>query len=140
MNEDASVSRRWKRYLIPLVLLGAGLAVWAMGCSSPSDLREEPITIAQGFGHTASQVSLPSATPTIAETPFVLEDCVWIETGGAWIDQDGDGIRAADEPPLSGVDFCVDDTLNEFTCVGRGVSDWHGRPRSGWESRLSFKA
>lgn len=54
-------------------------------------------------------------------------DCEWSGTGVAWVDENGDGVRDPDEPPLSGVILHLSDTLNGVHDVaGPSVTNWKG--------------
>jgi len=63
---------------------------------------------------------------------FVMADCTWTGNATAWIDENRNGIKDDGEPPLSDVQFFVDDTDNKYTDVGGdSITNWKG------ESRLS---
>lgn len=54
-------------------------------------------------------------------------DCGWNATALSWVDENGNGQWDAGELPLEGVQFHVNDTLNNSKDVGgRSVSDWNG--------------
>ncbi len=66
--------------------------------------------------------------PISAVTGGVLADCVWSGIAEAWIDVNDNGLKDQGDPPFPGVDFHVDDTLNQITDVGgiTGSSSWKG--------------
>jgi hypothetical protein len=47
-----------------------------------------------------------------------ISDCVWAGEASAWLDNNKSGIRSPGDPPLPGVRFLIDDTLNHHTGVG----------------------
>jgi len=54
-------------------------------------------------------------------------DCIWDATAQAWVDVNRNGIRDPSDPPLPGVTFHVNDTLNEYPDVGDSrPSNWKG--------------
>lgn len=60
--------------------------------------------------------------------PQILADCLEEELAWAWIDENENGNWDNGEQPLSGVEFKVDDALNDLTDVaGPAVSDNDGR-------------
>jgi hypothetical protein len=48
-------------------------------------------------------------------------DCFFAGTVKAWVDNNEDGMWDPDEPPLSGVQFFIDDVRNHNTNVGDGA-------------------
>lgn len=55
-----------------------------------------------------------------------LMDCMWRGTAKAWIDENGNGNWDANERPLSGVSFHIDDVHNKYNDVGGAVSNAGG--------------
>jgi hypothetical protein len=55
-----------------------------------------------------------------------INDCTWRVTAQAWVDANRDGIRAADEQPLPGVKFFVDDVKNNFVRATTATADAKG--------------
>jgi hypothetical protein len=55
-----------------------------------------------------------------------VKDCTWRGTAQAWVDANHDGVRAADEQPLPGVKFYVDDVQNNFVRVTTATTDAKG--------------
>jgi len=106
MSDDAPKPRGRRWWLVALVPLGVCVLVLVVRFSSPRPLNLTRLL----------------ATPTSR----VYEDCIWSGVAVAWIDTDGDSVHDAKEPPLSGVTFYVDDTINSLQRVGEGTSDWHG--------------
>ena len=49
----------------------------------------------------------------------VVADCAWNGESVAWLDKNRNGVRDEGEPPLAGVRFLIDDTLNRHTNVGQ---------------------
>jgi len=57
-----------------------------------------------------------------------VADCGWDGVAKAWLDKNRNGKWEPNEPPLAGVTFFIDDTLNHYTNVGKeAVSDRTGR-------------
>jgi hypothetical protein len=63
----------------------------------------------------AAALALGACSP---EDEDIAIDCEWRGRANAWIDEDKNGTRNANEPPLQGVEFFVDDVTNRFTDVG----------------------
>jgi ligand-binding sensor domain-containing protein len=61
---------------------------------------------------------------------IVSADCIWTGDAVAWIDENHNGIIEEDEPPLSNVQFYVDDTYNKFTDIGgESITSWKGESK-----------
>lgn len=59
--------------------------------------------------------------------PFGMADCAWSGIAKAWVDMNNNGMRDPGDPPLPGVTFHVNDTLNGYPDVGdSSPSDWKG--------------
>jgi|GEM_PF-6656666 len=58
-------------------------------------------------------------------TPETYRDCGWNRTIDTWIDANENGVWDADEAPLAGVQFKVENTITQF------VYDWGGTEVSG---------
>ena len=65
----------------------------------------------------------PMATATWIKGPAFAE-CLWSHDIRAFVDLNTNGQWDKGEPPLSGVEAHVDDTLNQFTDVGHGTEDF----------------
>jgi streptogramin lyase len=77
-------------------------------------------------------LELAEATQIVTTTPTEGSwgrGCMVKAVAVAWVDEDGDGIRDPEEPPLSGVTFFVDDTLSSFNPEGEEETDWYGEAR-----------
>ncbi|MDX1614205.1 MAG: hypothetical protein R3300_07830 [Candidatus Promineifilaceae bacterium] len=62
------------------------------------------------------------------DVPIILADCIEEKFAWAWIDANENGNWDRGEQRLSGVEFIMDDVLNDLTDVGgRAVSDNNGR-------------
>jgi hypothetical protein len=72
----------------------------------------------------AGFLSLTSCKYLRSETE-VTADCGWDAVAKAWLDKNQNGKWDPTEPPLGGVRFFVDDTLNHFTKVGRQAVSNH---------------
>lgn len=63
-------------------------------------------------------------------TPGVIgsADCAWGGMASAWVDMNNNGMRDPGDPPLPGVTFHVNDTLNGYSDVGfsDSSSNWKG--------------
>ena len=94
--------RTAKRYLWLL------LAPVLIGCSDPPGLGAKP-----------------TPTPTLV----IFADCRWEARARAWVDENGDGSLDPGEPPLAGVQFAVDDTVNSYRNVDKATSDASGEGR-----------
>lgn len=58
----------------------------------------------------------------------VAMDCMWQQQASAWLDVNENGVQDADEQPLSGVRFFIDDVYNGFSDVGNeAFSDADGK-------------
>lgn len=54
-------------------------------------------------------------------------DCIYSAQVNAWLDANENGLRDADEQPLEGILFHIDDVHNQFRKVGNAVSDSEGK-------------
>jgi hypothetical protein len=81
------------------------------------------------FGQSCGTKSLPppTQTPFPSFTPISEEaetsDCLWTATGRAWKDNNQNGVWNSGEKPLAGVNFWVDDLLNDFQKVNEFPAD-----------------
>src|SRR5262245_12645794 len=53
-------------------------------------------------------------------------DCAWTAETRAWLDENGNGLWDANEPPLPYVPFWVDDIRNDYDKVGGATSNTEG--------------
>ncbi|MDQ3930652.1 MAG: hypothetical protein M3328_16095 [Chloroflexota bacterium] len=104
--------------LLALVLVCAGLFLVGRGSNGREAL---PSLHAQTETPTLTPMS-----PTPAATPIVFADCIWAADARAFVDENANQSWDTTEIPLAGVNFYVDDTLNNFDKVSDGVSDKTG--------------
>ena len=71
----------------------------------------------------ATPITSPIPPPTFTEEPEEFSDCRWIATGKSWNDDNQDGDWDSSEKPLAGVNFWVDDTLNDYHKVNEFLAD-----------------
>lgn len=84
------------------------------------------IGILFGIGILCIAVLVGGIVTGIIPLPFAV-DCAWSGNAFAWIDENEDGMFQKGEPPLPGVVFHVNDTYNQYSDVGSGVSNWSGQ-------------
>ncbi|MCA9919389.1 MAG: hypothetical protein KC445_15625 [Anaerolineales bacterium] len=89
-----------------LLLLGAA------ACTPPS---VEQIPVRQ----------TPSAEPEpTSAVPEILADCFQPTQALAWLDENGDGVQDANEPPLAGIQFVLEPSVSSrATSDENGVAD-----------------
>jgi sugar lactone lactonase YvrE len=107
-NEEKRSNKLW---LIPLALLVLFLAIWIL---------PNIVFWLQYRG-----------MPIAAQTGGFAPDCIWSATVQTWVDMNGNSLRDPSDPPLPGVTFHVNDTLNGYSDVGNANSktDWKGETR-----------
>jgi hypothetical protein len=71
----------------------------------------------------------PTSTPDICLPPLChAADCLFRGEAFAFVDENGNGKREAQEPPLAGVSFHLDDPLNQYAKAKReGMSNENGK-------------
>jgi hypothetical protein len=107
----------------------AGVVLAAVCCVSlfvaalsARQIQHVAAAVSQG---TQAETATPGATVSPAESPtpypevtvISFADCAWGATAQAFDDRNGNGKWDKGEPPLAGVNFQIDDVLNNFQGV-----------------------